>query len=390
MKPIFTVLLLLMSMFALSPACRADELDDQYLAILSTIQQGDTLGEKGQWTQALVKYTEAQAALKQFQHDNPLWSAKLVKYRMTYVAGKVSEVTPKAASGETVDAMEMKLKWQVGKRYLQRIETDQNTDVTMPNSAQPMKQKMKQTQDISISALKERDGGGRELLMEITGEKMESGMGGRTFLNFDSNQDLQKDAGNPAAAMLRKLVNARVTYLTGASGNVEKVEGFEEFMDRVLDKAPAEMQALMKGMFTEDSLKQMGATAQGLPDKPVKVGDTWPVKTELNMGPMGVMLLNSTFTFKRWEQHDNRKCALFESTGDISAKSAGDSQSGAMNVENGKTSSKIWFDPALGMVIDTEVHQEMSIKIDVQGQSLASKINQVINNKLVKVEDISK
>jgi hypothetical protein len=353
MKSLFAALTM-MSLFVLSPACQADELDDQYLSILSIVQQGDALADKSQWTPALVKYTEAQTALKKFQHDNPLWSTKLVKYRITYVTDKLTNLSTKAASGETVDAMEMKVKWQVGKRYLQRIEMNQDTDVTVPGTPQPMKQKTKQTQDISISAVKERDGGGLELLMEIVGEKLESGMGGRTFLNFDSSQDLQKDAGNPAAAMLRKLVNARVTYLTDATGNIQKVEGFDEFMDRVTSGAPAEMQALMKGMFTEDSVKQMGATAQGLPDKPVKVGDTWPVKTELNMGPMGVMVLNSTFTFKRWEQHDDRKCAVFESTGDVAAKSSGDSQPGSMNIENGKTFGKIWFDPALGMVVEAE------------------------------------
>jgi len=44
---------------------------------------------------------------------------------------------------------------------------------------------------------------------------------------------------------------------------------------------------MMKGFMSEDSLKQMSPTSMGLPGKPVKIGDTWPVKTENRFGANG-------------------------------------------------------------------------------------------------------
>jgi hypothetical protein len=97
-----------------------------------------------------------------------------------------------------------------------------------------------------------------------------------------------------------------------------------------------------------------------------------------------------TGTLKAWEQHDNHRCALFEFSGDISPKSGGDSQTIPVTIESGRISGKTWFDPALGMMIDTTTTEGMTIKVEAQGQSLTTKVNQVLVAKLVKVEDAAK
>jgi hypothetical protein len=297
-------------------------------------------------------------------------------------------MTAPANAGE---AVEMKIKWEVGKRYVQRVEMAQTMDMNMPGSPQPEQQEMKQSQDIGISALKERDGGGDELEMEFLSMAMDMKMGGATVMSYDSKQSGQDNSANPAAAMFGKMVGSHVKFLTDTGGKIESVEGFQEFLDHVMNGSPPEMQAMMKGFMSEDSLKQMSPTSMGLPGKPVKIGDTWPVKTEIGLGPMGKIVLNLNYTFTGWEQHDNQKCAVLEYVGDISMKSGGDGgAAGMMSIDQGKASGKTWFDPAMGMIKETAGKQDLTMKINAQGQSISTQMQQNLDTKLVEVTDIAK
>ena len=145
------------------PVARADDLsvDDRYVNVYALILAGDAKWNQGQSAAAVAKYSEAQTLLKSLQRDYPDWNMRVVKFRLDYLAAKKASAPPApradAASGGPV---EMKLKWEVGKRYLQSVDMSQTMDLKAPGSPDSMKQEMKQKQEIAISALKERDGGG--------------------------------------------------------------------------------------------------------------------------------------------------------------------------------------------------------------------------------------
>ncbi len=386
-----------------SSVVRADDesVDDRYVTIYGLMLAGDAKAESGQTAAAQAKYAEAQSMLKKLRDDYPNWSVKVVKFRMDYLADKAGGPSTAAASGSGAAAMvsaagsgdpvEMKIKWEVGKRYVQRVDMSQVMDMNMPGSSQPVKQEMKQSQDIGILALKERDGGGDELEMEFLDMAMDMKMGGSTMMSFDSKQGGQDNSGNPAAAMLGKMVGSKIRFLTDSSGKIESVEGYQEFQDRVMSGSPPEMQAMMKGFMSEDSIKQTPLNSMGLPGKPVKIGDTWPVKTEIAMGTMGKMVINLNYTFTGWEEHDNQKCAVLEYAGDISMKSGGDeSAAGTMSIDQGKASGKTWFDPAMGMIKETAGKQDLTVKINAAGQTIPAQMHQNLDTKLVEVSDIAK
>ena len=374
-------------------AARADDLsvDDRYVNIYALILQGDAKWNQGQSAAAVAKYSEAQTQLKSLKRDYPDWNTRVVKFRLDYLAAKAASAPPAphmdAASGGPV---EMKLKWEVGKRYLQNVDMSQTMDLKAPGSAESMKQETKQRQEIAISALKERDGGGRELEMEFVSMAMNMKMGDTTMMDFDSKKGGQDTSANPGAAMLGKLAGTRVKLITDANGKVESVEGFEDFLKQATSGTAPEMAEMMKGFLSEDNLKQMSAGNMGLPDKPVKIGDTWPVKTEMSLGPMGAMVMNLTYTFKGWEQHDNHKCAALEYSGDISIKPGDASTGTTLTVDNGKATGTTWFDPAMGMIIETSGKQDVALKINTMGQAMSTQMHQNMNNKLVEVTDIPK
>jgi hypothetical protein len=373
---------------AAAPVLHAQSLtpEDRYFDIYSLIVKGDRQTEKGRPEAARTNYLEAATELKKFQEDYPLWNKNVVKYRLTYLDGKLSApVTPAATN--TGKPVELKLKWQMGKRYEQQMDMTMDMGVDVPGQAQGTQTKMKMGQAYAISAEKERDGGGKELDFKVTGVTMSMDMGGNTLMSYDSKNPPSDAGGNPATTMLQKLGNLHLTMLTDAKGNVESVEGFKEFADSMAESGAGGANPL-SGMFTEDSIKQM-VSLEGLPDHPVKVGESWPFKKEVSLPSMGTMVMDQTYTFTGWEQRENHKCAVISISGTIHSK-PGDDASAApmMTIEDGKVAGEMYFDPTLGMPIETALNQGFSVKVNAQGQSMSTKITQDVTIKLAAVTDI--
>jgi hypothetical protein len=297
---------------------------------------------------------------------------------------------PSAAVPSASGPVEMKLKWNVGKKYVQRMEMNQTMEMNLPDAPAPTKQEMKMVQIYTITVLRELAGGGRELDLEFTNLKMDSTMGEVSMMKFDSDQDAVLDAANPASPMLRKMIGAHIKYLTGADGKVEKVEGYEDLIARMSGTNQPQMQAMVRSMFSEDNLKEMFMQAQVLPDLPVNRGDSWPVKLEVNLGPMGIMNMDLNYTFRDWEQHESRRCTRLEYTGVLSLKSAASDSPVAMKMDNGRASGNTWFDPGLGMVVDTAGDHAMKLNITSEGKDMSMQVMQKMNVKLLEVTDAGK
>jgi hypothetical protein len=298
-----------------------------------------------------------------------------------------------ASSGSTAapaGPVEMKLKWTAGKRYLQEMTMSQTSEITVPGTPAPMQQEMEMNQGFAVSALKTLPDGGTELEMKFTSEKMSNKVNGRDVMNFDSSEDASKDGGNPAATIMRKIVGAHVKFLTDADGKIDKVEGFQEFIDSLTGGSQPQMKAMIQGMFNEESLKQFGSGSMGLPGKPVKVGDTWPFEKDITAGPLGKMNMKLKFKFAGWEQHADHNCVLLTYTGDMSSKGAPAPGAMTMNVQNGKVDGKTWFDPELGMMVENTGDQTMTINMTMQGKKMTSKTKQKIGIKLVEIQDMPK
>ncbi len=69
--------------------------DDQYISIYTLIQDADKLNTSEQPAEALAKYREAQTELERFKKGYPEWNPKVISFRLSYVAGKIAEVSPK-------------------------------------------------------------------------------------------------------------------------------------------------------------------------------------------------------------------------------------------------------------------------------------------------------
>jgi hypothetical protein len=78
--------------------------DEKYVYIYSSIQEADGLVSRGQSADALAKYKEAYAGLRQLQATHPTWSPKVVDYRLNYISSKMAPLEAKMAATSPLPA----------------------------------------------------------------------------------------------------------------------------------------------------------------------------------------------------------------------------------------------------------------------------------------------
>ena len=309
----------------------------------------------------------------------------------TNAAATGASTNASAGGGEAVD---LRLKWPVGKRYLQRMEVAQESETTIPGVPLPTKQELAQSQDYSLTVLKEREGGGQELELEFVAQKIDSKVAGRTSVTFDSKSDAKGDRTNAVAGALRKLVGVKIHYLTDTNGRIDKVVGAQELQGKLLATVNQQARALLTPFLAEDNLKRVVTLDIDLPTKPVKVGESWPVQRDSLMGQLGTLQISTTNTFKGWEEHAKRRCAVIEFTGSVAGKPGAPAAPAAslvsMTVESGRISGKSWFDPVSGMIVDSYSDQELTMKITTAGRTMDSKSRNKIAVKIIENGDAPK
>ncbi len=289
------------------------------------------------------------------------------------------------ASGASDKPVEMKIKWTVGKEYPMRMELDQTTKTEVPDQPQPVVQGVKISQGFSMSALKELDNGGRELELKFESETMDVSQGDRSVLSFNSLQNPAQDANNPVAPVLRATIGARIQYFTDANGKVERVEGVDALTQRIAANGNPQTRAMFNQMFSADTLKRYGSFADAMPDHAVNMGNSWPLKQDVTT-TIGVLTVDLKYTFKNWEQHRGRKCAHVDAEGDISTKSISTAQGMVVEIKKGTISGEFWYDPTLGMIVEANNDQNLTLKITTRQQTMTSQFSQKVRVALVDVE----
>jgi RNA polymerase sigma factor (sigma-70 family) len=273
--------------------------------------------------------------------------------------------------------VEMKITWIAGREYPMHIEMDQTVTTDVPGRPQSVVQGVNLTQDFDFSALKPLDNGGWQLELKFDSETLNVSQGGRNVMSFASAQSAAQDAGDPAAPILRAMIGTRIQYFTDAKGEVEKLEGVDELKNRINAVAQPQEQAVFNELFSEDTLKQYGSFAEAMPNRTVALGESWQLKKDLSSS-IGVLTLDMKYTFKNWEQHDGRQCAHVEEEGKILTKSISTATGMAVEITNGEILGEFWYDPALGMIVDVDNHQNMALKITTRAQTMTSQISRQV------------
>lgn len=293
-------------------------------------------------------------------------------------------VTRAAAGPDTVD---LTLKWPVGKRLVTKVTVNQTQQIIGAPTG-TMNQSVTQEQEIGLDVLKGLDGGGHDLGVRFLAMKMDVQMAGKSLMSYDSKKKVFGSV-NPLADTMDQLMETQLKLRTNAEGEVTKVEGMDKLVDSLGQSGNPMVSQMLKGMFNEDSIKEMGMLPQGLPNRTVKLRESWPFEISMELGPLGKLSIAMTYTFSGWEEHDGIQCAVLDYTGTISSKGGtGPGAQMEIDITSGTMKGKSWFDPEAGLVRDTSGEQSMTMNIGAMGQKLAMRMKQDVSNKLTAIEDI--
>ena len=187
-----------------------------------------------------------------------------------------------AASGQDNKPVKLEWKFEKDKAFYQELKTE--TKQEMKVMGQEVKQTQTQTFYFSWTPTGQDKDKNWIIKQRIEGVKMDIEIGGNK-ITYDSTNQAQ--ANNPLQQFFSALVGSEFTLTVNPKMEVIKVEGRDEFVGKLKQGNP-QMEPLLKQILSDEALKQMADPAfAAVPNKEVKVGDTWQKKSTLNLGPIG-------------------------------------------------------------------------------------------------------
>ena len=306
-----------------------------------------------------------------------------------------SVTVPPRAIALPGDTVELRRKWPMGRRFLQRMEIQRESEMILPVPPRPLKQEVFLHQDCVVRVREKRPDGGSELEVQFgTQEFKATTFDGRgQFAKFDAKSEANNDRDNPGVVVLQSLANVKFRYLLDAYGGFVRIVGLPELQARLTPRTPPLAWTVSRTFLSDDHLQQVVAIAADLPDRPVKVGDTWPslrfLPNELWGMPVSPNFFRSnlTNTFQVWEAHDQRDCVVIRFTGTITTN-PGQLGGKLITVEDGRITGQVWFDPASGTVVDSVCEQEMKLTSSFGGRNVTTRMKTKVGVKVLEMTDI--
>jgi hypothetical protein len=277
-----------------------------------------------------------------------------------------SETAPAAMAEPSgnAEAVTLRIKWPVGSRLTYRMDTDMNMTNRIPQMPRPIVNTTSMSMTYSLTAVSETAEGGRELEVEFLAGEMEMKMGEQVMFAYDSKE---KSAAvpNPLSEPFRKVIGSNLRVQVNAAGRVDKVLNLEQWRKGLAGDASGPAVGLLAQQFNDGYLRQIVDLGIGLPDKPVRPGDTWPLQLEVPAGSMGKITVDSKVTFQRWEERQKHKCAALGTVGTFAGSGLDGGPMGKLQIEDGNATGTSWFDPELGTLVESSVDETMRLKGDM-------------------------
>ena len=243
-----------------------------------------------------------------------------------------------AASG-----VELRLKWEEGKRYSFVEETSMSMTMAMGGAEMAMQSEISQKMHYDVAAHES----GKEVAMAFDAMKMTMKMNGQEMMAMDS----EEGGGGPMAETLKPLLNLKASIIYDAKGQVLEVKGLEDLegMDQL-------------GMGKEE-LDQMARQASMLlPGKDVAPGDTWSAELSMPLGELSKTPATMVFEakFDGMTEKEGRKLAKISLSGSIKAPAAGE-EAPPVVMKSKKIEGTMLFDVELGQPVETKMDMELEM-----------------------------
>lgn len=170
-------------------------------------------------------------------------------------------------------------------------------------------------------------------------------------------------------------VDKTIVFKVGPEGKVHSLKGASKILDEALD-ATGESNPLMMGItamfratLSDESVRKgLEQQLRVVPDKPVKQGDTWSVKSEQSMPLVGALITEVEYELKRIRPGRRATTALIEVAGEITQKESGGGLVPALKVaslDDSTVKGEITFDVTYGRIDKSTLEIAMTFKIEL-------------------------
>jgi len=246
--------------------------------------------------------------------------------------------------------------WGPSNRYIFHSEVSASSDEPRPGVSKPVPQESTLGLDYSITVSNTRSNGARSLQLEIMAVQFDSTLGDTTLISYDSGNRVVGTDGNQLAERLQQIVGNKIYFQLSPSNRVLNVRGINEITARINSGGSARGQAALRRLLSPQYLRHL-IDVTVLPAEPVRIDDTWPGELSFNLGSLGGSVdADVTYKFRGWQQRNNHKCALVEFEGNMKPRgtNAPPPKGGVAGaVQNGSLNGRTWFDPDLGLVVES-------------------------------------
>jgi hypothetical protein len=213
----------------------------------------------------------------------------------------------------------------------------------------------------------------------IEGVKMTIDIAGNPVSYDSTNEAAATGTQTALSEFFKALKGSQFTLTIGKDMQVEKIEGREEFIKKLI-QTNKQLDQLLNKILGEEAMKQMADPTFGVvPKEAKKVGESWERKVKLTLGPLGTYDNTYKYTYK-------------SKTGDVAdidvtatltytppgADQAGDTlpfkiKEGSINQAKDDKSNKgtIKFNTKTGRIESADISVKMtgSLKLDIGGST---------------------
>jgi hypothetical protein len=300
--------------------------------------------------------------------------------------------------------VQLKAAWKPGWNYQFFVQSQQNADLGFGGGrgrgggggggggGTDSGLEMTYKQDLSVTVTNGPDDG-VNLDMELESLGVTAFMGSETVMHYDSAQQTASGQAEQLAPMLDSMVGGHFTCVMDGQGKLKTVEGIRELIEKNTDAGakdaaggdPAARRGggrrggmgMLGGMMGTGMLQRMLSDVYfrpvvefpGLPEGPVRIGQSWTNQQESTVMGLASIVLLTTNTFTGWQMRDGHKCARIEVTGTIlqaKQRGGGDTMNilrflGDLSFDDAVINGTIWLDPQLQFPVEVAMSQSFNI-----------------------------
>ncbi len=304
------------------------------------------------------------------------------------IAGSSLLVTLLLLSPPAQAAEEIQLHYKMANDHplVYRIET--SVKQTQLVGGGPVENEFSHREIVQRSLDKLDDNGGFRVRSESKQLQVNIKLGPVGEYQFDSKSDKRDEGGvlsNALNPVYERLKNAAITFTMSPRGEISATEGLKELLQDVLKENPIAVQLTGGGneKSTEMSLAEMFVVFS---EKPVKPGDTWEAKYQLEIPNIGKADGTRRFTYESPDTVAGRKTVRIRMTHDLAFDvdlvNGGAKVKGKMKID--QSSGIIHFDPEKGQIVSLDSTYKLSgdMNIDAGGKLIPLKSDQEQHVKL--------